>query len=160
MPARVIEIALQWALKIYLEGFGVPDSGLQQILGIPAKGALALLHPPCIPCNNQDTHFRATLFIEDTASQTEEILVSSPGCTFGQLRREIIIEAPTLPEPAVDVAFRNLGRLLDKDARVQELHIMIAFILGLYAACQSATRHLACHLRIYCVGDTPHKLRM
>lgn len=41
--------------------------------------------------------------------------------TLRQLQREVIFQASALPEPAVDVALRDLGWLLDQDARIQEL---------------------------------------
>lgn len=49
--------------------------------------------------------------------------MKASGHTFWQLQGEIILEASPLPEPAIDVAFRNLGRLLDQDARVQKLRV-------------------------------------
>ena len=41
--------------------------------------------------------------------------------TFRQLQRKVVFQASTLPEPAVDVALRDLGWLLDQDAGIQEL---------------------------------------
>ena len=41
--------------------------------------------------------------------------------TFRQFQWKVVLQASAFPKPAVDVAFRDLARLLDQNARIQKL---------------------------------------